>query len=60
MITERQREAYAKLLGQLGEIASTDTDAVLDALYTLATCAIEYKDYKDNEKSKRLLYQENP
>jgi hypothetical protein len=55
MITERQREAYAKLLGQLGEIASTDTDAVLDALYTLATCAIEYKDYKDNEKSKRLL-----
>lgn len=55
MITESQRTAYAKRLNQLGTTNPTDVDAVLDFLYTLATCAIEYKDYKENEKSKRLL-----
>ena len=56
MITERQREAYAKLLGQLGETAPTDTDAVLDVLYTLATCGlqnIENKHYEENKRSIR-------
>ena len=53
MITERQREAYAKLLGQLGETASTDTDAVLDALYTLATCGLQYIENKQYEKSNK-------
>lgn len=55
MITERQREAYAKLLGQLGETASTDTDAVLDALYTLATCGLQYIENKQYEKDKRSI-----
>lgn len=54
MITERQREAYAKLLGQLGKTASTDTDAVLDALYTLATCGLQYIE-KQYEKGKRSI-----
>lgn len=54
MITESQRTAYAKRLNQLGTTNPTDVDAVLDFLYTLATCAIEYKDYIDHEKSKRI------
>ena len=55
MIAESQRTAYAKRLNQLGTTNPTDVDAVLDFLYTLATCVIEYEDYKDNEKTKRLL-----
>jgi len=55
MITERQRAAYAELLGQLGEMSSTDTDAVINALYTLATCGLQYVEYKQYEKSKRSI-----
>lgn len=55
MITERQREAYAKLLGQLGNTPSTDADAVLDALYTLATCGLQYIENKEYEKNKRSI-----
>ena len=55
MITERQREAYAKLLGQLRGTASTDSDAVLDALYTLATCGLQYIENKHYEESKRSI-----
>lgn len=60
MITERQREAYAELLGQLGETSSTDTDAVLDALYTLATCGLQYIENKHYEENKRSIRQDNP
>ena len=53
MLTERQRMAYAKRLYQLGITNPTEIDAVLDFLYTIATCAIEYEDKKAYEKRKR-------
>ena len=46
MITECQRTAYSEKLKQLGITNSADIDAVLDFLYTIATCAIEYEDNK--------------
>lgn len=46
MIIEGLKEAYAKRLYQLGITEPTDVDAVLDVLYTIATCAIEYEDKK--------------
>ena len=52
MYTEAQRTAYIKRLNQLGITTPTDADAVLDFLYTLATCAIEYHDNKQYEKEK--------
>ena len=55
MITERQRAAYAELLRQLGDSSLTDTDAVIDALYTLATCGLQYIEYKHYEKDKRSI-----
>ena len=53
MYNERQRTAYAKRLNQLGIMNPTDVEAVLDFIYTLATCAIEYEDEKAYEKEKR-------
>ena len=55
MITESQRAAYAKRLNQLGLSNPTDVDAVLDFLYTIATCAIEYEDNKRYESNKRQI-----
>ena len=53
MYNERQRTAYAKRLNQLGVTNPTDVDAVLDFIYTLATCAIDYIDAKKYEKEKK-------
>ena len=53
MYNERQRAEYAKRLGLLGMTNPTEVDAVLDFVYTLATCAIEYVDNKLYEKEKR-------
>lgn len=55
MITDGQRAAYAKRLNQLGITEPTDIDAVLDFLYTIATCAIENEDNKKYEKEKRII-----
>ena len=52
MFTENQRIAYTKRLNQLGIINPTDVEAVLEFIYTLATCAIEYEDEKAYEKEK--------
>ena len=53
MYSESQKAAYAKRLNQLGINNPTDVDAVLDFIYTLATCAIDYIDNKKYEKEKR-------
>lgn len=53
MFTERQRTAFTKRLNQLGITNPADVEAVLDFIYTLATCAIEYEDEKVYEKEKR-------
>ena len=50
MYNERQRAAYAKWLSQLGMTNPTEVDAVLDFVYTLATCAIDYVDNTLYEK----------
>ena len=55
MYNERQRAAYAKRLSQLGMTNPTEVDAVLDFVYTLATCAIDYVDNKLDEKEKRKI-----
>lgn len=55
MYNERQRAAYAKWLSQLGMTNPTEVDAVLDFVYTLATCAIDYVDNKLYEKEKRKI-----
>lgn len=53
MFTERQRTVFTKRLNQLGITNPADVEAVLDFIYTLATCAIEYEDEKAYEKEKR-------
>lgn len=53
MVTERQRTVFTKRLNQLGITNPADVEAVLDFIYTLATCAIEYEDEKAYEKEKR-------
>ena len=53
MFSESQRTAYTKRLNQLGIINPADVEAVLDFIYTLATCAIDYEDEKAYEKEKR-------
>ncbi len=53
MFTERQRTVFTKRLNQLGITNPADVEAVLDFIYTLATCAIEYEDDKAYEKEKR-------
>lgn len=55
MYTERQKTAYAERLKQLGITNPADVDAVLDFLYTIATCAIEYEDDKKYEKESRIV-----
>lgn len=55
MYTERQKTAYAERLNQLGITNPADIDAVLDILYTIATCAIEYEDEKRYEKESRIV-----
>lgn len=55
MITDSQRTAYEKQLRQLGMTNPTDNAAVLDFLYTIATCAVEYQDYKEHEENKRNI-----
>lgn len=55
MITECQRKAYSEKLKQLGITNSADIDAVLDFLYTIASCAIEYEDGKKYEKDTRAI-----
>ena len=53
MITESQRAAYEKQLRQLGITNPTDNAAVIDFLYTIATCAVEYQDFKEYENKQR-------
>ncbi len=55
MYTERQKTAYAERLKQLGITSPADIDAVLDFLYTIATCAIEYEDDKRYETESRTV-----
>lgn len=55
MYTERQKVAYTKRLNQLGITNPTDVEVILDFIYTLATCAINYIDEKTYEKEKRKI-----
>ena len=55
MYSESQRAAYTKRLNRLGMNNPAEVNAVLDFVYTLATCAVEYNDEKANEKNKRKI-----